>query len=84
MGFGKLQTKKCEEISTTRLKHVNYLHSSPIYPHESKSKTENERKSKVKIIATITSYLNLVGLAHSLKKKGRKVAGIFWRVRQVS
>ena len=55
MGFCKLQTKKCEEISTTRLRHVNYLHSSPIYPHESKSKTENERKSKVKIIATITS-----------------------------
>ena len=55
IGFCKLQTKKCEEISTTRLRHVNYLHSSSIYPHESKNKTEKGRKSKVKIIATITS-----------------------------
>ena len=84
MGFCKLQTKKCEEISTTRLRHVNYLHSSSIYPHESKNKTEKGRKSKVKIIATITSQLKLVGLAHSLKNKGRKVAGIFRRVRRVS
>ena len=53
--FCKLQTKKCEEVSTTRLRHVNYLHSSSIYPHESKNKTEKGRKSKVKIIATITS-----------------------------
>ena len=54
-GFCKLQTKKCEEISTARLRHVNYIHSSSIYPHESKNKTEKGRKSKVKIIATITS-----------------------------
>ena len=53
-GFCNLQTKKCEKISTTRLRHVNYLHSSSIYPHESKNKTEKGRKSKVKIIATIT------------------------------
>ena len=53
-GFCKLQTKKCEEISTTRLIHVNYLHSSSINPHESKNKTEKGRKSKVKILATIT------------------------------
>ena len=39
-GFCKLQTKKCEEISTTRLRYVNYLHSFSIYPHESKNKTE--------------------------------------------
>ena len=55
MGFCKLQTKKCEEISTPRLRHVNYLRSSSIYPHESRNKTEKGRKSKVKIIATITS-----------------------------
>ena len=53
MGFCKLQTKKCEEISTARLRCVNYLHS--IYPHDSKNKTEKGRISKVKIIATITS-----------------------------
>ena len=53
MGFCKLQTKKYEEIS--RLRHVNYLHSASIYIHESKNKTEKGRKSKVKIIATITS-----------------------------
>ena len=51
-GFCKLQTKKCEEISTTRLRHVNYLHSSSIYPHESNNKTEKGRKSEIKIIAT--------------------------------
>ena len=55
MGFCKLETKKCEEISTTRLRYVNYLHSSSIYPYESKNKTKKGRKSKVKIIATITS-----------------------------
>ena len=55
MGFCQLQTKKCEKISTPRLKHVNYLHSSSIYPHESKNKTEKGRKSKAKIIATTTS-----------------------------
>ena len=55
MGFCKLQTKKCEEISTTRLRHVDYLHSSSIYPQESENKTEKGRKSKVEIIATIAS-----------------------------
>ena len=55
MGFCKLQTKKCEENSTTRLRHVNYLHSSSIYPQESENKTEKGRKSKVKITATIAS-----------------------------
>ena len=55
MGFWKMQTKKCEEISTPRLRRVNYLHSSSIYQHESKNKREKGRKSKVKIIATITS-----------------------------
>ena len=54
LGFCKLQTKNCEEISTTRLGYVNYLDFSSIYSHESKNKTER-RKSKVKIIATITS-----------------------------
>ena len=54
-GFCKLQTKKCEGISTARLRHVNYIQSSSIYPHESKNKTEKGRTSKVKIIATITS-----------------------------
>ena len=54
-GFCKFQTKKCEDISTTRLRYVNYLHSFSIYPHGSKSKTEKRRKSKAKIIATITS-----------------------------
>ena len=73
MGFCKLQTKKCEEISTTRLRHVNYLHSSSIYPQESENKTEKGRKSKVKIIAT-----------HFLRNKERKVAGIFGRFCQVS
>ena len=53
--IGFCKTKKYEEISTTRLRYVNYLHSSSIYPHESKNKTEKGRKSKVKIIATITS-----------------------------
>ena len=62
-GFCKLQTKKCEEISTARLRHFNYLHSSSIYPHKRKNKTERGRKSKVKIIATITSWLKLVALA---------------------
>ena len=84
MVFCKLQTKKCEEISTTKLRHINCLHSSSIYPHESKNKTEKERKSKLKIIATITSQLKLDGLAQSVKNKERKVAGIFLRVRQVS
>ena len=55
MGFCKQQTKKCEEISTTRLRHVNYLHSTSIYPQESENKAEKGRKSKVKIIATIAS-----------------------------
>ena len=54
-GFCKLQIKKCEEISTTRLRHVNYLHSSSIYPQEGESKTEKGRKSKVKIIAIIAT-----------------------------
>ena len=53
MGFCK--QKKCEKISTTRLKHVDYLHSSSIYPQESENKTEKRRKSKVKITATIAS-----------------------------
>ena len=47
--------KKCEEISTTRLRHVNYFHYSSIYPQDSKNKIEKGRKSKVKIIATIAS-----------------------------
>ena len=55
LGFCKLQTKICEEISTIRLRHVNYLYSSSIYPHESKNKREKGRKSKVKILAAITS-----------------------------
>ena len=55
MGFCKLQTKKCEKISTKRLRHVNYLHFSSIYPQESEDKTEKGRKLKVKIIATIAS-----------------------------
>ena len=55
MGFCKLQTKKCGEISTVRLRHVNYFHSSSIYPQESENKTEKWRKSKVKRIATIAS-----------------------------
>ena len=56
MGFCKLQKKKtCEEISTTRLRHVDYLHSSSIYPQEGENNTEEGRKSKVKIIATIAS-----------------------------
>ena len=55
MGFCKRQTKKCEEISMTRLSHLNFLHSSSIYPQESENKTEKGRKSKAKIIATIAS-----------------------------
>ena len=55
MGFCKLQTKNCEEISTTTLRHVNYPHFSSIYPQESKNKPEKGRKSKEEIIATITS-----------------------------
>ena len=55
MVFCKLQTKKCEEISLTRLRHVDYLYSSSIYPQESENKTEKGRKSKVKITATIAS-----------------------------
>ena len=47
--------KKCEEISTVRLRHVNYFHSSSIYPQESENTTEKWRKSKVKRIATIAS-----------------------------
>ena len=38
-----------------RLRHVDYLHSSSIYPQENENKTEKERKLKVKIIATIAS-----------------------------
>ena len=53
MGFCKRQTKKYEEIYMTRLRHVNFLHSSSIYPQESENKTEKGRKSKAKIIATI-------------------------------
>ena len=53
MGFCKLQTKKCEEISAKRLRHVNYLHSFSVYPQQSENKTEKGRKSKIKIIATI-------------------------------
>ena len=55
MGFYKLQRKKCEEISTVRLRHVNYFHSSSIYPQESENTIEKWRKSKVKRIATIAS-----------------------------
>ena len=56
MDFCKLQTKqKCEEISPTKLRQVNCLHSSSIYPQESENKTEKGRKSKVKIVATIAS-----------------------------
>ena len=55
MGFCKLQTKECEEISTMRLRHVGYLHSFSIYPQESENETEKGRKSKVEIIATIAS-----------------------------
>ena len=44
MGFCKLQTKKCDEISTTRVRHVDYLHSSSIYPQKSENKTEKGRK----------------------------------------
>ena len=55
MGFVNGKQKKYEEISTTRLIHVNYLHSSSIYPQESENKTEKGRKSKVKITATIAS-----------------------------
>ena len=55
MGFCKLQTKKCEEISTKRLRQVNDVHSSSVYPQESEGKTETGRKSKVNIIATIAS-----------------------------
>ena len=47
--------KKCKEISMTRLRHVNFLHFSSIYPQESDNKTEKRRKSKAKIIATIAS-----------------------------
>ena len=81
MGFCK--QKKCEKISTTRLKHVDYLHSSSIYPQESENKTEKRRKPKVKIISHHSSP-KLVGLAHFLQHKERKVAGIFLSVRQVS
>ena len=55
MGFCKLQTRKCEEISTARLRHVNYIYSFSIYPQESENKTEKGRKSKVKMIATTVS-----------------------------
>ena len=55
VGFCKLQIKKCEEISTVRLRHVSYFHSSSIYPQESENKIEKGRKSKVKRIATIAS-----------------------------
>ena len=55
MGFYKRQTKKCEEISMARLRHVDFLHSASIYPQESENKTEKGRKSKTKIITTIAS-----------------------------
>ena len=38
MGFVNCKPKNCEEIFTTRLRHVNYLHSSSFYPHESKNR----------------------------------------------
>ena len=41
MCFCKLQTKKCEEISTTKLKHVSYLYSSSINPQEARTKQRN-------------------------------------------
>ena len=47
--------KKCEEISMTRSRHVNFLHYSSIYPQESENKTEKGKKPKAKIIATIAS-----------------------------
>ena len=53
--FVNCKQKKCEEISTTRLRHVDYLNSSSIYPQETENKTEKGIKSKVKIIATIAS-----------------------------
>ena len=53
--FVNCKQKKCEEISTARLKHVDYLHSSSTYPPESENKTEKGRKSKVKIIAIIAN-----------------------------
>ena len=53
--FLNCKQKKCEEISMTRLRHVDYLHSSSIYLQESENKTEQEIKSKVKIIATMAS-----------------------------
>ena len=55
MAFCKWQTKKCEEISMTRSRHVNFLHSSSIYPQECENKTEKGRKSKAKIIATVAT-----------------------------
>ena len=46
--------QKSEEISTTRLRHVNYyIHSSSIYAQESENKIQKGRKSKVRIIAAI-------------------------------
>ena len=55
MVFINGKPKKCEEISMTRLRHVNFLHSSSIYPQESENKTEKGRKSKAKIIATVAT-----------------------------
>ena len=46
VAYGFLLTtkqKKCEQISMTGLRHVNFLHSSSIYPQESESKTEREK-----------------------------------------
>ena len=48
MGFCKLQTKKCEEISTTRLRHVNYLRSSSIYPHDIRVRTKQRKGEKLR------------------------------------
>ena len=56
MDLGKMQTKEMWENFHEEIeRHVNYLHSSSIYPQERVDKTEKGRKSKIKIIATIAS-----------------------------
>ena len=73
MGFCKLQIKKCEEISTTSVRHVDYLHSSPIYPQKSENKNREREKcggcSGRGVVVITTAQL------HSTKPKIRFCTG---------
>ena len=53
-------------------------------PYHKNSSSKKSLKLKVKINNSHHSYAKSVKLFHLLRNKGRKVAEIFWRVRQIS